>query len=85
MTKKDSPWKATATADPRAVGAAVVRTMALEVAGKLGSKEVVFPGVLVTRSFLLDHQIGNMDDLRAKLPDLNLAEVSSADWIPAGF
>jgi simple sugar transport system substrate-binding protein len=81
MTKKDSPWKATATTDPSAVGAAVSRTMALELAGRLGQKTVVFPGVLVTQSFLLENRIRNMDDLRAKLPALNLAEISSANWI----
>ena len=81
MTKKDSPWKATGTADPRAVGAAVTRTLALQVAGQLGSKEVVFPGTLVTRSFLLENQIKNMDDLRARMPALTLADVSSASWL----
>ena len=82
MTKKDSPWKATGTADPRAVGAAVTRTLALELAGQLGRKEVVFPGVLVTQAFLLENQIKNMDGLRAKLPALNLATISSASWLP---
>ena len=81
MTKKDSPWKATATTDPSAIGAAVTRTMALELSGQLGRKQVVFPGILVTQIFLLREQIKNMDDLRAKLPDLNLAKVSSAAWI----
>ncbi len=81
MTKKDSPWKATATTDPSAVGAAVTRMLALQLAGQLGSKQVVFPGVLVTQSFLLREQIKNMDDLRAKLPDLSLANVASAAWI----
>jgi simple sugar transport system substrate-binding protein len=81
MTKKDSPWKATATTDPSAVGAGVTRTLALQLAGQLGSKQVVFPGVLVTQSFLLKEQIKNMADLRAKLPDLNLANVASASWI----
>jgi simple sugar transport system substrate-binding protein len=86
MTKKDSPWKATATTDPKAVGAAVTRTLALELAGQLGSKEVVFPGALVTQAFLLENRIKNMDDLRAKLPALNLANVSSASWIrPVSF
>jgi hypothetical protein len=65
--------------------AAITRTMTLEVGRQLGSKEVVFPGVLVTRSLLLDNRIRNMDDLRAKLPDLNRAEVSSADWISSMF
>jgi simple sugar transport system substrate-binding protein len=81
MTKKDSPWKATATTDPSAVGAAVTRTLALQLAGQLGSRQVVFPGVLVTQSFLLKEQIKNMDDLRVKLPELNLANVASAAWI----
>jgi simple sugar transport system substrate-binding protein len=81
MTKKDSPWKATATTDPSAIGAAVTRTLALQLAGQLSSKQVVFPGVLVTQSFLLKEQIKNMGDLRAKLPDLNLAKIASAAWI----
>ena len=81
MTRKDSPWKATATTDPSAVGAAVTRTMALQLAGQLGKREVMFPGVLVTQSFLLENQIKNMDDLRAKLPELNLGQVASAPWI----
>ena len=55
--------------------------MALELAGQLGRKQVVFPGVLVTQSFLVQEQIKNMDDLRARLPDLNLANVASAPWI----
>ncbi|HEX3236538.1 MAG TPA: substrate-binding domain-containing protein [Gemmatimonadales bacterium] len=81
MTKKDSPWKATATTDPSAVGAAVTRTLALQLAGQLGRKQVVFPGVLVTQSFLLTAQIKNMDDLRAQLPDLNLANIAAAAWL----
>jgi simple sugar transport system substrate-binding protein len=81
MTKKDSPWKATATTDPSAIGAAVTRTLALELAGQLGRKQVGFPGVLVTQAFLLREQIKNMKDLRAKLPGLNLADIASAAWI----
>jgi simple sugar transport system substrate-binding protein len=81
MTKKDSPWKATATTDPSAIGAAVTRTLALRLAGQLDSNKVVFPGVLVTQSFLQKEQIKNMADLRAKLPDLNLAGIASALWI----
>jgi simple sugar transport system substrate-binding protein len=81
MTKKGSPWKATATTDPSAVGAAVTRTLALELAGQLRSKKVVFPGALVTQAFLVENRINSMDDLRAKLPALSLAEVSSAGWI----
>ena len=81
MTAADSPWRATATTDPTAIGAGVVRTMALELAGEQDSREVVFPGVLVTQQFLIDNEILNMDDLRAALPELDLADVSSAPWI----
>ena len=81
MTKKDSPWKATATTDPSAVGAAVTRVLALELAGQQGSRQVVFPGVLVTQELLLREQIRTMDDLRARLPELNLTSIASAPWI----
>jgi len=81
MTRKDSPWKATATTDPSAIGAGVTRAMALRIAGQLNEKQVVFPGVLVTQAFLLQEQIKNLDDLRAKLPDLNLTSTASAPWI----
>jgi simple sugar transport system substrate-binding protein len=83
MTKEGSPWAATAGTDPNAIGAAVVRNMALELAGQLGVKSVDFPGVLITAAFLKENAIKNMVDLRAALPSLNLAEVSAADWIPA--
>lgn len=83
MTEDGSPWKATATTDPNAIGAAVVRTMALELAGQHAERSVDFPGVLVTQQFLLDNSISNMDDLRGALPALNLTEVNAADWIPA--
>ena len=83
MTAPGSPWKATATTDPNAIGAAVMRTMALELAGQQGPRLVDFPGVLVTQQFLLDNNITNMVELRAAMPALNLADVQSADWIPS--
>jgi simple sugar transport system substrate-binding protein len=73
--------QATATTDPSAIGAGVARVLALELAGQLGSKQVVFPGVLVTQSYLVKEQIKNMADLRAKLPELNLTNVAAAPWI----
>jgi simple sugar transport system substrate-binding protein len=83
MTAEGSPWKATATTDPNAIGAAVMRTMILELAGQQVERSVDFPGVLVTQAFLLENAITNMVELRAAMPELNLAEVQSADWIPA--
>ena len=83
MTAENSPWKATAGTDPNAIGAAVVRTMILHLAGELDMNEYQFPGVLITQDFLVDNAITNMDELRAALPDLNLSTTMGADWIPA--
>ena len=82
MTAENSPWKATAATDPNAIGAAVVRTMLLHLAGELDENEYQFPGVLVTQDFLKDNGVANMDDLRSALPALGLSEVMAADWIP---
>lgn len=82
MTAEGSPWVATATTDPNAIGAAVVRATALELAGQLGTKEVVFPGTLVTQDFLREKQVRNLAQLREQLPELNMTQVATADWIP---
>ncbi|MFF4113359.1 substrate-binding domain-containing protein [Streptomyces sp. NPDC001714] len=82
MTATGSPWVATAGTDPSAVGAAVVRTAALELAGQLNTSSVEFPAVAITRDFLVKNKIENMDQLRTALPALNLSKVSTADWIP---
>lgn len=82
MTAEGSPWVATATTDPNAIGAAVVRVTALELAGQLGSKEVVFPGTLVTQDLLRGKNIRNLAELREVLPELNMTSVATADWIP---
>ncbi|MGI5453326.1 substrate-binding domain-containing protein [Streptomyces sp. CA-249302] len=82
MTAANSPWVATAGTDPSAVGAAVVRTAALELAGRLNKDTVSFPAVAITQDFLRKNKIENMDQLRTALPALNLSKVSTADWIP---
>lgn len=83
MTAEGSPWVATATTDPSAIGAAVVRVMALELAGELEEREVVFPGTLVTQEFLREEGIQNLEELRSVLDELSMTDVATADWIPA--
>ncbi len=84
MTAEGSPWMATGATDPNAIGAAVTRTLALDLAGEMKPGDKVdFPPILVTQQDLRDNDIKNMDDLRAKKPELNISDVSSADWIPA--
>ena len=83
MTAEGSPWVATATTDPNAIGAAVVRVMALELAGEVAEREVVFPGTLVTQDFLREEGIQNLEALRKVMPELSMTDVATADWIPA--
>ncbi len=83
MTAPDSPWVATGATDPNAIGAAVLRTLFLDMAGQLKGKNVQFPPILITQDMLKSKNIKNMDDLRAAEPSLNIADVSGADWIPS--
>ena len=84
MTAEGSPWMATGATDPNAIGAAVMRTLALNMAGAIdkGATED-FPPILITQDFLKSKNIKNMVDLRAAEPALNISDISSADWIPA--
>ena len=83
MTQPGSPWVATAATDPAAVGAGVVRTLALTLAGQLKGTSVQFPAVPITQQFLRDQKITNMNQLRTAEPKLDLREVSTAPWLPA--
>lgn len=82
MVADGSPWVATGATDPNAIGAAVTRTLALDMAGELDTLNVEFPPILVTQEMLRENDIKNMDDLRASQPELNISSESSADWIP---
>lgn len=81
MVAEGSPWRATGATDPNAIGAAVLRTLALHMTGELKETKVEFPPILITQDFLRDKKIKNMDDLRAAEPKLNIAETSSAPWM----
>ncbi len=83
ITADGSPWVATSATDPAAVGAAVVRTLALALAGQLDETEVQFPAVTITQSFLRDGSITNVAALRQAEPGLQLTDVVTADWLPA--
>lgn len=83
MAKENSPWVATAATDPNAIGAAVTRTLILDIAGKLKPGDKVdFPPILVNQQMLREKNIKNISDLRKAEPKLNISEVSSASWIP---
>lgn len=81
MRAEGSRWVATGATDPNAIGAAVLRTLALSMAGELDAQLVEFPPVLVTQEMLREDDIKNMEDLRAAVSELNLSQVSTADWM----
>lgn len=83
MRAEGSRWVATGATDPNAIGAAVMRTLALHMAGELSGTTVDFPPILVTQEMLRDKDIKNMEDLRKAEPSLNISDVSGADWIPS--
>ncbi len=84
MTADGSAWMATGATDPNAIGAAVMRTLALNMAGEVAQgAKAEFPPILITQDFLKSNNIKNMVDLRAAEPALNIADIMSADWIPA--
>ena len=84
MTKPDSPWKATAGVDPRSVGAALIRMVAISASASgndLGGDDIEIPVELVTQEFLLDNNVTNMDELVLIDPELTLPGFMQACWI----
>ncbi|TQO20681.1 simple sugar transport system substrate-binding protein [Rhodoglobus vestalii] len=83
MLGEGSPWIATAASDPSAVGAAVVRTAAMTLAGLNSEMSIEFPSVLITQEALRSGGITNVDDLLAAEPKLLMRDVMTAAWLPA--
>jgi simple sugar transport system substrate-binding protein len=83
ITADGSPWVATSATDPAAVGAGVVRSLALSLAGQLDETDVQFPAITITQQFLADNSVTNVKELRTAEPSLSLDDVVVADWLPA--
>ncbi|GAA0998262.1 substrate-binding domain-containing protein [Subtercola frigoramans] len=83
ITADGSPWVATSATDPAAVGAGVIRTLALSLAGQLKDTSEQFPAVTITQQFLADNAVTNVTQLRVAEPKLKLDTTVVADWLPA--
>ncbi|RCK75086.1 MAG: ABC transporter binding protein [Anaerolineae bacterium] len=79
MIQPDSPWEATVATDSYSVGRLAVRTAAALVAGEKVDKYLLVRPELITRQFLLENNITNMDELIKALPALG---ESSLNWFP---
>ncbi|PRY67121.1 monosaccharide ABC transporter substrate-binding protein (CUT2 family) [Glaciihabitans tibetensis] len=83
INAENSPWVATSATDPTAIGAAVVRTLALQLAGELEETDVQFPAITITQEFLADNDVDNVAALRVAEPTLTLDTTLVTDWLPA--
>lgn len=82
MREPGSAWVATVATNPAVVGEVSVRALALMLAGEDPGASVVVPPTLITQAFLNEQDIKNMDDLGAKMPQFQHADVAMADWMP---
>jgi simple sugar transport system substrate-binding protein len=79
MTAEGSPWVATVATDSYSVGRLAVRTAAALVAGEKVEKYLLVPPQLITREFLLENKVTNMEELIKAMPALG---ESSLNWFP---
>jgi simple sugar transport system substrate-binding protein len=81
MTKRNSPWVITATADASNVGSVVMRAAALKAVGQLDGETLNVPPILVTQEALRAGKIQSMDQLRQHFPNLRTPKVLNAPWM----
>lgn len=82
MREPGSAWVATVATNPAVVGEVSVRALALLLAGEDPGESVVVPPTLITQDFLNEQDIRNMEDLGARMPQFQHADVAMADWMP---
>ncbi|GGA26097.1 substrate-binding domain-containing protein [Neptunicoccus cionae] len=82
MREPDSAWVATVATNPSVVGEVSVRTLALLLTGENPGNSVVVPPTLITQDFLNEQDVSNMEELGAKMPQFQHADVAMTDWMP---
>ncbi len=82
MREPGSAWVATAATNPAVVGEVSVRALAMLLAGEDPGHNVIIPPTLITQAMLNDTDIGNMEELSAKLPQFAHADVAVPAWMP---
>lgn len=82
MREPGSAWAATVATNPSVVGEVSVRTLALLLTGEDPGQSVVVPPTLITQDFLNEQDIKNMEELGARMPQFQHADVAMTDWMP---
>jgi simple sugar transport system substrate-binding protein len=81
MTRPDSPWVITATADSANVGSVILRAAVLKALGQLEGEFLRIAPVLVTQEALRAKRIQSMDQLKEAFPELKTLKLVSAPWM----
>jgi len=82
MTTPGNPWRATACTNPRVIGAASVRGIAMLIAGETLPADILITPTLITNEMLVDANIANMNDLIESIPAFSESDACLTDWIP---
>ncbi|QBY01638.1 sugar ABC transporter substrate-binding protein [Rhodophyticola sp. CCM32] len=82
MREPGSAWVATVATNPAVVGEVSVRALALLLTGEDPGSSIVVPPTLITQDFLNEQDISNMEELGARMPQFQHADVAMADWMP---
>jgi simple sugar transport system substrate-binding protein len=81
MREDGSPWEAVVATDPYNAGRVGMRVTASLVGGEEPGKFILIPPSLITRDFLLENDVTNMDELVVALPQLGESDVAWYDWM----
>jgi len=81
MREDDSPWEAVVATDPFNTGRVGMRVTAALIAGEDPGKFILVEPQLITRDFLLENNVTNMDELVGALPALGESDIAWFDWM----
>lgn len=81
IIEENSPWEATIATDPYSTARVAVRTAVARIGGEDVPKYLLIEPTLITRDFLLENNITNIDELIAALPSLGESDLSWYPWI----
>jgi len=82
MREPGSAWVATVATNPSVVGEVSVRALAMMLTGENPGGSVVVPPTLITQTFLNEQDINNMEELGARMPQFQHADVAMPAWMP---
>ena len=81
MREEGSPWEAVVATDAYNAGRVGMRTAAAMIGDEDPGKYILINPALITREFLLDNDVTNMDELVEALPQLGESDVSWYPWM----